>query len=227
MSRETMATMLADAPPHTKPRIVANNTVRYTAADGATAWRLHHTDVVTHHVDGTWTLDSGGWKTVTTKDRMCQFAPCTIRSDRGIWYVGDVPFYDGMKLSADGTPITNGHDTATIAQDARALKRKISKFVCLIDTCDALPMPDAGDCFFCQMHEVKTGKPLGEVTGYADHLVSHMDEGYLVGSLLVNAMRDRGFTNEGIALHYQMNFRDTFKRAVHRYLGRAFGLAVK
>lgn len=45
------------------------------------AVRLHQTDVLTFSPDGAITLDSGGWDTVTTKDRMNAYLP-------PVWRVG-------------------------------------------------------------------------------------------------------------------------------------------
>ena len=49
MSGLPMKELLRDVniAPDTKPKKVANNTIRYEAADGSTCWRLHKTDVVT------------------------------------------------------------------------------------------------------------------------------------------------------------------------------------
>ena len=60
-----------------------------------------------------------------------------------------------------------------------------------------------------------------------DHLFSHVDENYLHGSLMVNAMRATGHNDAAIGTRYQMNLRSTFKRALRRYLLRSFGLAAK
>jgi hypothetical protein len=51
-------------------RPVENNTTIIRRDNGDLAVRLHDTDVVTYHADDSVTLDSGGWLTVTTKDRM-------------------------------------------------------------------------------------------------------------------------------------------------------------
>jgi hypothetical protein len=57
------------------------------------AVRLHNTDVVTIHADGTCTLNTGGWDTVTTKDRINSYSPARVSSERGTWYIasGDDP----------------------------------------------------------------------------------------------------------------------------------------
>lgn len=44
------------------------------------AVRLHNTDVVTYHPDGTATLYTGGWMTVTTKDRINAWSPARVSS---------------------------------------------------------------------------------------------------------------------------------------------------
>ena len=95
--------------------------------------------------------------------------------------------------------------------------RKIKKYVDLI-TEDNLPIPSNGDCWYCLMKEVKTGKPLGDCTSDKDHLISHMEEGYVVGSLLVNAMREAGYRDEQISFHYQLKMVDTFKCVLRKYL---------
>ena len=60
-----------------KSKIVGNNTLYILYADGSQAWRLHNTDVVTLK-DGEYTLDSGGRRTPTTKERINTFAPVRV-----------------------------------------------------------------------------------------------------------------------------------------------------
>lgn len=89
---------------------VANNTflIRIYGGD-AIAIRLWHTDVVTYHRDGRIILDSGGYKTVTTKRRMNDFTPDSIvlHQEDWNWYVvinrefdARFPYFDGMDVSA-------------------------------------------------------------------------------------------------------------------------------
>jgi len=70
-------------------RKLANNTWLERRNGEHIAVRLHQTDVVTYRVDGTTVLDSGGWRTVTTKDRINRFGPQGARvwSDRGEWRI--------------------------------------------------------------------------------------------------------------------------------------------
>jgi hypothetical protein len=71
----------------------------------------HQTCVVQVTPDGMITLDSGGWRTATTKTRMNQAASqmrlgFNVQQKAGEWfvYIGDVrrPFVDGMTWQVDG-----------------------------------------------------------------------------------------------------------------------------
>lgn len=68
--------------------------------------RLHNTYVVRIYKDGTYTLHSGGWRTVTTKDRINANGPAKVYQKNHVWYVGNVPFTDGMRVDANGQPVT-------------------------------------------------------------------------------------------------------------------------
>ena len=85
-------------------RKVGNNTYLERIDSDTIGVRLHRTHVVTIHADGRYTLNSGGWRTVTTKSRINHYAPARVTQRAGEWFVrhdGDeVEFCDGMILSA-------------------------------------------------------------------------------------------------------------------------------
>ena len=93
-----------------RPRLVAHNTAQWRAYDGTVRVRLHVTDVVTYHKDGRVSLNSGGWRTVTTKDRLNTFSDVGVWSNRGEWWCqwrehshrAPIPFYDGITFDAEG-----------------------------------------------------------------------------------------------------------------------------
>lgn len=60
-------------------RRLQNNTYLERRPGDDIAVRLHSTDVLTFSPDGTITLDTGGWNTVTTKDRMNTYLPSRWR----------------------------------------------------------------------------------------------------------------------------------------------------
>src|SRR3954454_13693188 len=83
-------------------RPIANNTRLVRHAPDRIAVRFHATDVVTYCADGTTELNSGGWLTVTTKDRINGFSPARVYSERGEWHVykggeARARFFDGIR----------------------------------------------------------------------------------------------------------------------------------
>lgn len=106
---------------------LANNTylVRLAPRDVPGRWdtdaphyavRLHQTDVVTMHPDGTYTLDSGGWKTTTTKDRINRYAPHSLYAEKQEWWYRAngirYRFQDGMVVTLTGVVSLRGRIAA-------------------------------------------------------------------------------------------------------------------
>ena len=220
------------------PKIVKRNTFRFTR-DGETVIRLHGTDIVTIHADKSVTLRDGGWKTPTTKDRMNDHMPANTRlwQDKGQWFVWrknenkgiavKVPYFDGIRVpQCFDKPSAKG---AAIEKKELKLRASIRKFVARCDKMETLPAPCAGDCFYCQMHTDK-GESLGDATKNNDHILLHLKEGYLHGSLIFNALKWVGYPNPGLI--WQMDNSDMargrkpamVKRALKRYLYRQCGL---
>jgi hypothetical protein len=195
-------------------RKVDNNTYLERRQEGKIAIRLHSTDIIIFHPSGDIELNTGGWQTVTTKDRLNEFLPgWRVWSNKGVWYVGingnTFPYADGMILHEDGTVDGQGEDPSGVAK----LKRRIAKFA--KEYMEAfvrgeVPAPSGGDCWYCCMRTEKVdtvpmgtgfakvanhpsangkGATLGEAFGDVGHLQSHMEEKYYVPSLLANAIQ--------------------------------------
>lgn len=81
-------------------RKVGNNTYAEILHDGSVGIMLHSTYVVKIHEDNTYTLNSGGWQTLTTKDRINQYSPRYVYQKNFEWFVKindkSYPFMDGM-----------------------------------------------------------------------------------------------------------------------------------
>ena len=77
---------------------VGNNTVLHRIDADTLAVRLHQTDVVLLHRDGSYTLNSGGWRTATTKERMKEWSGAWLYQEKGVWYINGQEFEDGMKV---------------------------------------------------------------------------------------------------------------------------------
>jgi hypothetical protein len=194
-------------------RIVARNTRLVRRGSTDIAVQLHATDVVTHHTGGSFTVDSGGYRTVTTKDRINRFTPIGfyVYSRAGKWFarIGDagessdfdhgrhVEYFDGMTVDADAGTVTNPEDAPnfdTIDAENAATERLIADYVKGIDATTAgeiLASAPAGDCFYCLLRDTGSGKPLGDEIGNTDHLRSHLAERYYMQSLIRNAYADR------------------------------------
>ncbi len=80
-----------------KPRIIAKNTFQYIEKEsGDTVIRFHFTNIIRKTLSGKTILNSGGYKTMTTKERIKEFSGFHIRQEKFIWYIGGKKFYDGM-----------------------------------------------------------------------------------------------------------------------------------
>lgn len=84
---------------------VGNNTYLIAGTDCIHV-RLHNTHVVTLHTDGRIILNSDGWQTVTTRDRMNQYLPdgVSLFQKAHVWYVWyrysdeTIEYYDGITV---------------------------------------------------------------------------------------------------------------------------------
>lgn len=155
--------------------------------DNGIAIRLHNTDIITFKPNGDTVLNTGGWRTVTTKQRMCDNG-FDVSQVNGIWYMGDHIFKDGITIKSNST-ITNA-DPKTVVKEIHKLDKSLKQYV--NDYIEALfdgkvPASSSGDCWDCCMKS-KDGKTMGEIS-QSDHIKSHIREKYYVPSLLVNAIK--------------------------------------
>jgi hypothetical protein len=214
-------------------KVLARNTIRLSFSDGREVVKYCDTHVVTKRADhGTIVLTSGGYKTSTTKERIEANAPVRIIQHLGVWYVkkksdNSYPrtaadrralplFKDGMVIDLEGDILSTIYHDDT--KKTNKIRKDIAKFVKLI-TKDNIPIPYGGDCFYCQLHD-QHGTPMGDHDGDYDHLWSHLEEGYLTGSLINNALQEDGYTPMQFALFRQMKWVEQIQRSVRKYLNR-------
>ena len=171
------------------------------------AVHYHETDVVTFHEDGPTVLNSDGWRTMTTKDRMNKYSAANLWQSKGLWYVGDAPwrkegqsvlYFDSIEVSDSGV-VANPPDAGETEQFEKAKKqidRQVSAyikgFVKHLRELGQVDTDTSGDCWYCGMRTT-SGQSLGDVLFGQDHLLSHLSEPYYVPSLLLNAMAERGY----------------------------------
>ena len=146
-------------------RPVANNTRVERREGGAIAIRLHGTDVVTYRPDGSAVLNTGSWRTVTTKDRINTYAPAGVRvySDRGAWKLyreGQVVcrFEDGLIVDASGRPVNAPQDEPSAAEIQRKVDRAVRAYIkgyAAAMAAGEIPQPGNGDCWGCLFHDTR------------------------------------------------------------------------
>lgn len=87
-----------------KKRKLDHNTVLVQTQDGFGV-QLHGTVVVEYLPEGAIKLNSGGWLTTTTKDRLNKFSPFRIFQSKYEWFIentkGKIAFHDGICLPSE------------------------------------------------------------------------------------------------------------------------------
>lgn len=208
-------------------RKVGNNTYIETRENGV-ALRLHSTDILLENGEG-WTVDTGGWRTFTTKARLNDYLPVRIYQQRNVWYwdTGDL-FTEGDKVLFDGT--VQAQRKAEEAKGDVKLLRRINAYARLCAESAPMPEPGGGDCWYCHM-TTEDGDSLGDATKDTGHLESHMTEKYVVPSLVFRALREAGNSDTVIAGAFRADCgflgdiaKERVKKSVSKYLRRRFGL---
>lgn len=218
-----------------RSKFLKRNTVEYFTNSGARVIRLHDTDILVYPEwsrDPTWfSLDSGGWTTPVTKERMNDSLPqgYSVYSYNGIWYVSTpegkhLPFFDGITFRG-GVAINSDLDkSAKIAADKNLLLKQIKAYCRkvgkLYDARDTIPVPNPGDCWICQMHSRRVTK--SAVVPEIDCLRSHLEENYIHGTLIWTALKWAGYAEHQMPYVYGM--KSIAVRAVRRYFKAQLGL---
>ncbi len=88
---------------------IAHNTDVNREWNGEYTVRFHGTSILTFRANGDVVLSSGGFKTVTTKQRLNALSPVRVRQTKGEWHVinpheepsRSIPFVDGMVVNTE------------------------------------------------------------------------------------------------------------------------------
>lgn len=193
-------------------------------SDEAIGVKFHGTHVVKYFADGRRQLDSGGWRTPTTKARIGDFADVRLYADKGIWYLQagsfdsgtPVPFFDGITVGADDS-IPSSPKAAREVKARQKLDKLVREYIkgfAAHVVANGLEAPSGGDCWGCAMQvkdapQVDTSgfrrqapTPHGRVEPMGlDHYLSHFKERYFVPSLLLNAIVSQGYRDPGYIWH--------------------------
>lgn len=190
---------------------LALNTYAKRIDEKTIAIRLYDTDVVVYRDNGVVELNSGGFRTATTKDRINGFSPIRLRQEKSVWYVmgqeSTVLFFDGIQFK-DSKAINAKSEAKQDSEVKRISKNKklardyTNGFIEALKN-GTVDLPSGGDCWFCCLREVGN-MTLGDVTNNKDHIIEHIKERYYVPTLAVNAVLENGHTREqlGFILGY-------------------------
>jgi len=176
---------------NSRKRKLQNNTY-LVKTDLGYGIKLHNTIVVEYQPDKV-ILDSGGYKTPTTKNRINEYMPDSNKwflvQDKGVWYIGwkSFVFADGCYYQ-NGRWFNTGGNPKVIDKQRKAVKKYAKAFVkALFD--GQVPKPSSGDCWCCGLVITGTQQPLGEATKDKNHILEYIKDNYFVPSLLVNAQK--------------------------------------
>jgi hypothetical protein len=223
----------------------ANNTYLHRHDNGDFALRFHNTDIILWHPDSTMQLFSGGWKTITTKERINRYLPrgIVLLQNQGVWYLGrgwkdhsrikdySRVFAEGVTIHPDGS--VTGYELDNM-KEVNAFKKKVRDYAKLCVSKIPLDEPAPGDCWYCHMTTTE-GESLGDAVKDSSHLLSHIEEGYVVPSLVFRAMKEsrRGsywfaevFGKVQARKDNDKWFERTITRIIYRYIMRRCGYAV-
>jgi hypothetical protein len=248
-------------------RKLGNNTYLVRYLNEFIAVRLHNTYILKFFPDGKTQVNTGGWKTVTTKARLSEHMPrefgYSIWSDKGVWFwFGNrekiAPFTDGDMIDQDG--VLTPQQALGEETKIRDLRLKISRYAKACSQAVPLNLPGPGDCWYCLLEKTRKeeaenrppvpvdilpkprenkalviqAQSMGESFGDLEHLKSHMQESYIVPSLVLRALEERKATDYVKALAFDQRGasesmlevgRREVLRAVRKYMFKQFGLA--
>jgi len=188
--------------------------------------KLYDTIIMIFEMNGSVTLNSGGYRTRTTKDRINEFSGMHVTQENGLWYVHArdqvVLFTDNMVIPPHG-PIGDDASIKTTTTDKKAVDRMVSKYIKgFIDDMliNGIPDPSNGDCWCCLMKSVDNPNDL-EPMGYS-HYFSHFEEKYYVPIIFHKAIDENNYPNPGLILSMMKSNKDFLKREGTHVLQKFF-----
>jgi hypothetical protein len=107
MKYQQVAELFSKAKYPSRGKPVASNTRVHMGIDGDYALVLHNTPIITWHLNGTITLNDGGWNSPTTYRRMNQFLPSGVNVYRKDWK---------MEMNLKRSYIHNAESTWTLTK---------------------------------------------------------------------------------------------------------------
>lgn len=219
MARITRAQSLAAvSSPILYSKVFDHNTFEYSVKEGEVRYRLHNTDIAVTDSEGVQ-LFTGGWKTITTKDRINKILSSlrlgiSVYQKSGKWFLHcpttHVEFFDGIKVNRNGQVSDPPKSTIREAARIEAWMKKVNTWAKKIRK-DGPPTPSGGDCWYCMFITNRVDGPvptIEELKKDPDHLIQHLKENYLHGTMLVLAMKVGGYNDDQIGYFFNLALKE-------------------
>lgn len=142
-------------------------------------------------------LFTGGFYTVTTKERLNRYLRHGfIYQNKHVWYykkyqdkdTESVRFFEGIKIDKNTGNILNQNKapkTKRIDKYNKMIERLIKNYCDKVNKLKTLPDNSNGDCFFCSL--------FNDNSNDNEHSLSHLKEKYVMFSLIMNALKYKGY----------------------------------
>lgn len=219
----------------------------------AVAIRLHQTDIVTWVGDGRVRLDTGGWKSVTTKARINDWLPVGsyLSSVKGEWRVvitnprdgggepvrTEYPYADGITLVQGEfglQAVAGTYPSEAVERQLREARAKLRKDI----KAYVAKLPVLAEGWKNQL--LDTGRvnttgdclycqgivttPDGQQAAGNGHLWSHLREGYIPVTLVLAAYRAKGYQRPEYSFAMHLtHMTDQMQKIVSAYLLKELG----
>ncbi len=220
--------------------LTARNTLDYTGQDGTRRVRYHDTDVVTVKPDGTVILDTGGYNTLTTRDRInsAKAVPVRVYTDKGTIHArplapgesyawsGGVPFENTAVITPDGK-VTPDKSAAEIMGLHKLIDRYVKTLKAEFPKRDEDGEPDSGGDPWMIFGSV----PSRDVA--LDWLGSGPDSDgkpYIFNSIVAHALKASGHNDTGVGFYMHgllsgnRKLDNYLTGKVRRYFRKALGI---
>ena len=177
----------------------SNNTrIIRTFDDDCVGIRLHDTVIVKYFKNGNIQLNTDGWRTVTTRNRINYYTPdhISITQTKFIWFLfvsgKEYLYTDDLIISGNQVTLHNENYKPYDIKELKQIEKKKAKAdkFCkkFIDKFfnQEIPKPSGGDCWLCLMIDQNDVN----YVDYPDHIMGHVNSNYYVPSLLHNAIKE-------------------------------------
>ena len=217
--KRTKGDLLGNAPA-VKSNLVGRNTVQWFDEQGRRFIRLHDTDILTFQPDGAILINTGGWNTPTTRDRLNAHLPddWRVHTDRGSLVLSGDDRKGIVRVVSFRQKVRIGPRKGIVADTALDMEKDrklIDGYMNKIKKMRELPRPDSGDPW------VNPDKVTGKYS--ESNVRDWLKTEYVFGSFIVAAGRYAGLQDIGINMCMFNGADMMVRRRIRRYIRACLG----